>query len=88
MCHRKLTVKLCRNVNFIHGQNGSGKSAILTAILTAKHGVRAPPAPSLCWCDIRCQLTLNAGAALLQLDRFAVASSSSQSSSSGDGSTV
>lgn len=32
MCHRKLTVKLCRNVNFIHGQNGSGKSAILTAI--------------------------------------------------------
>jgi len=32
MCHRKLSVKLCRNVNFIHGQNGSGKSAILTAI--------------------------------------------------------
>ncbi|KAL7469954.1 hypothetical protein ACHAXS_010192 [Conticribra weissflogii] len=32
MCHRKLTVKLCRNVNFIHGQNGSGKSAILAAI--------------------------------------------------------
>ena len=25
MCHRKLTVNLCRNVNFIHGQNGSGK---------------------------------------------------------------
>jgi hypothetical protein len=24
MCHRKLSVKLCRNVNFIHGQNGSG----------------------------------------------------------------
>ena len=23
MCHRKLTVDLCRNVNFIHGQNGS-----------------------------------------------------------------
>ena len=22
MCHRKLTVQLCRNVNFIHGQNG------------------------------------------------------------------
>ena len=22
MCHRKLTVDLCRNVNFIHGQNG------------------------------------------------------------------
>lgn len=32
MCHRKLTVDLCRNVNFIHGQNGSGKSAILAAI--------------------------------------------------------
>ena len=32
MCHRKLTVELCRNVNFIHGQNGSGKSAVLAAI--------------------------------------------------------
>lgn len=32
MCHRKLSVKLCRNVNFIHGQNGSGKSAMLAAI--------------------------------------------------------
>lgn len=32
MCHRKLSVKLCRNVNFIHGQNGSGKSAILAAL--------------------------------------------------------
>jgi hypothetical protein len=32
MCHRKLTVDLCRNVNFISGQNGSGKSAILAAI--------------------------------------------------------
>ena len=32
MCHRKLTVKLCRNVNFINGQNGSGKSAILASI--------------------------------------------------------
>lgn len=32
MCHRKLTINLCRNVNFIHGQNGSGKSAILAAI--------------------------------------------------------
>ena len=32
MCHRKLTVDLCRNVNFIHGQNGSGKSAVLAAI--------------------------------------------------------
>jgi hypothetical protein len=32
MCHRKLGVDLCRNVNFIHGQNGSGKSAVLAAI--------------------------------------------------------
>lgn len=32
MCHRKLTVNLCRNVNFIYGQNGSGKSAVLAAI--------------------------------------------------------
>ena len=32
MCHRKFTVDLCRNVNFITGQNGSGKSAILAAI--------------------------------------------------------
>jgi hypothetical protein len=32
MCHRKLKVDLNRNVNFIHGQNGSGKSAILAAI--------------------------------------------------------
>lgn len=32
MCHRKLTMNLSRNVNFIHGQNGSGKSAILAAI--------------------------------------------------------
>ena len=32
MCHKKLTVELCRNINFIYGQNGSGKSAILAAI--------------------------------------------------------
>jgi hypothetical protein len=32
MCHKKLTVDLCRNVNFIYGQNGSGKSAVLAAI--------------------------------------------------------
>eukprot|EP00978_Attheya_sp_CCMP212_P038459 scaffold190887_cov50-Attheya_sp.AAC.1 len=25
MCHRKLTVDLCQNVNFIHGANGSGE---------------------------------------------------------------
>jgi hypothetical protein len=35
MCHRKLTVDLCRNVNFIYGQNGSGKvnSCRITNIL-------------------------------------------------------
>ncbi|GAX20801.1 hypothetical protein FisN_7Hh114 [Fistulifera solaris] len=32
MCHRKFTVDFCRNVNFITGQNGSGKSAILAAL--------------------------------------------------------
>ena len=32
MCHRKLTIHLNHNVNFIYGQNGSGKSAILAAI--------------------------------------------------------
>jgi hypothetical protein len=32
MCHRKYSVELCCNVNFIHGQNGSGKSAVLAAI--------------------------------------------------------
>ncbi|CAB9514637.1 of chromosomes protein 6 [Seminavis robusta] len=32
MCHPRLTIDLCRNVNFIHGRNGSGKSAILAAI--------------------------------------------------------
>ena len=32
MCPCKMTVDLCSNVNFIHGQNGSGKSAILAAV--------------------------------------------------------
>ena len=32
MCHKKLKIELCNNVNFIHGQNGSGKSAILAAL--------------------------------------------------------
>jgi chromosome segregation ATPase len=32
MCHQKFGIDLCGNVNFIHGQNGSGKSAILAAI--------------------------------------------------------
>ena len=34
MCHQKLVVDLSPNVNFIYGQNGSGKSAILAAIQT------------------------------------------------------
>ena len=29
---RKLKINLCRNVNFVNGQNGSGKSAILASI--------------------------------------------------------
>ncbi|TDH65949.1 hypothetical protein CCR75_005443 [Bremia lactucae] len=32
MCHRKLRVALCPHVNFITGENGSGKSAIIAAI--------------------------------------------------------
>jgi len=32
MCHQKMSIDLNRQVNFIHGQNGSGKSAILHAI--------------------------------------------------------
>ncbi|CAM9671007.1 unnamed protein product [Ascophyllum nodosum] len=32
MCHKKLRVKFCRNVNFISGRNGSGKSAVLAAL--------------------------------------------------------
>jgi len=32
MCHRSFTIDLNKNVNFIYGQNGSGKSAILAAI--------------------------------------------------------
>eukprot|EP00903_Cladosiphon_okamuranus_P016265 g15001.t1 len=32
MCHRKLSVQLCKQVNFINGRNGSGKSAILAAL--------------------------------------------------------
>ncbi|GMH47517.1 hypothetical protein TrRE_jg10257 [Triparma retinervis] len=32
MCHKKMSIPLCHNVNFIHGQNGSGKSAVLAAI--------------------------------------------------------
>ncbi|KAI9909730.1 hypothetical protein PsorP6_014901 [Peronosclerospora sorghi] len=32
MCHRKLRVKLCPHINFITGENGSGKSAIIAAL--------------------------------------------------------
>ncbi|KAJ2341340.1 Structural maintenance of chromosomes protein 6, partial [Coemansia sp. RSA 2673] len=38
MCHEKATVNLCPKVNFITGQNGSGKSAILTALIIALGG--------------------------------------------------
>lgn len=32
MCHAKLKIDFGRHVNFLHGQNGSGKSAILAAL--------------------------------------------------------
>uniref|UniRef100_A0AAV1TE85 Rad50/SbcC-type AAA domain-containing protein n=1 Tax=Peronospora matthiolae TaxID=2874970 RepID=A0AAV1TE85_9STRA len=32
MCHRKLRVALCPHTNFITGENGSGKSAIIAAL--------------------------------------------------------
>ena len=32
MCHRHFIIKLGKNLNFINGANGSGKSAILTAV--------------------------------------------------------
>ncbi|EEF51573.1 structural maintenance of chromosomes protein 6B [Ricinus communis] len=35
MCHSNLQIELCPWVNFITGQNGSGKSAILTALCIA-----------------------------------------------------
>jgi len=40
MCHEALEINLNENVNFIVGRNGSGKSAILTA-LTIGLGARA-----------------------------------------------
>lgn len=40
MCHDAMQVTLNQNVNFIVGRNGSGKSAILTA-LTIGLGARA-----------------------------------------------
>uniref|UniRef100_A0A453MXJ0 Rad50/SbcC-type AAA domain-containing protein n=1 Tax=Aegilops tauschii subsp. strangulata TaxID=200361 RepID=A0A453MXJ0_AEGTS len=40
MCHSSLDIELGQHVNFITGQNGSGKSAILTALCIA-FGCRA-----------------------------------------------
>ena len=44
MNHGKLNVSFCRNINFIHGQNGSGKSAILAALQICL-GARAAVTP-------------------------------------------
>jgi chromosome segregation ATPase len=38
MCHARLEVNLNPAVNFILGQNGSGKSAIMVAIIVALGG--------------------------------------------------
>lgn len=38
MCHKRMRVDLCPNLNFIVGHNGSGKSAVLTAITIALGG--------------------------------------------------
>ncbi|KAJ2788770.1 Structural maintenance of chromosomes protein 6, partial [Coemansia guatemalensis] len=38
MCHERADVQLCPKVNFITGQNGSGKSAILTGLIIALGG--------------------------------------------------
>ncbi|KAJ2319784.1 Structural maintenance of chromosomes protein 6, partial [Coemansia sp. RSA 2610] len=49
MCHERADVNLCPKVNFITGQNGSGKSAILTAMIIAMGGKASATnrAPSL-----------------------------------------
>lgn len=38
MCHDHLEVELNKNINFIIGKNGSGKSAILTGLVVGLGG--------------------------------------------------
>jgi hypothetical protein len=41
MCHASLEIDFCAGVNFVIGENGSGKSAILTALCVALVRVRS-----------------------------------------------
>lgn len=38
MCHSSLQVDFNKNINFVIGRNGSGKSAILTALILVLGG--------------------------------------------------